>query len=319
MRFRPKIGDIMQDYGMDPVLLIPKNGGLKSTVAKTLMDMGVDYLNFERVDSDNYTDGNLKVQIYRGEDIPQVIEDLYFEQRVKAIGFTGDDLFDEYRLRNPGTIVQLLETIDWDDEEAMFRRPTLRWLARKGEAPKGKIRLAVNRKYEITSRIAAEERKEEFGIEPEIMVYSGNTEQTVADGINDMCIEIVYGGGTIERNRLEIKGMVRFSDFAVIGVNEASPLIFQRDYQMIDDRVRNTMENSYISLLALDPNKAFKKMGEEFAEYLGALKVCETSRGRQRVIEEYADLICFMSLNMAMAEIEFGGITREMYRRLKRK
>jgi len=310
MRFRPKIWDIIQEFDMDSVLIIPKNGGLQTVIGKTLQEMGID----EKDPSGR----SLDVQIYRGEDIPQVVEDMYFDKRVKAVGLTGDDLFDEYAMRNPGTIVQLLETVDWDDENAMFRRPTLRWLTRKGETPQGKVKIAINKKYELTSRAAVDERKDEMGIEPEIRVYAGNTEQTVADGINDMGIEIVYGGKTVKENNLEIRDKVRFSDFAIIGVDETSPLIFKRDYEMIEDRVKNPVENSYISLLASDPNKAFKKMGEEFAEYLGELRTCKTLEDRKKVAGEYSDLVCFMSLNMAMSGIEFKDVTKTMYRRLKR-
>ena len=134
-----------------------------------------------------------------------------------------------------------------------------------------------------------------------------------------MCIEVVYGGGTIQRNGLEMMGFVRFSDFAVIGVDEKSPLVFQREYTMIQDRLRNPAEGSYTAKLASDPNNAFKKMGEEFAEFLGALKGCKTEEDRQNVVGEFQDLMYTLQLNMAMRGVEFRDITRGMYRRLKRR
>jgi phosphoribosyl-ATP pyrophosphohydrolase len=343
MRFRPKIQDIIQEYQMDPVLLIPKNGGLRGIVSRTLGEMGVGYLSYEKVDRDRYKSGNLEVYLYRGEDIPEIIEDLYFGKRIKAIGFTGDDLYDEYRLRNPGTIVQVLETIDWIDEEARFLRPALCLMKRKGDGLKQrkgckeKWNVAVNRKYEQTSRIAIEEIRwalgyadvrdwpappagldDLLGFWPEIRAYSGNTETTVAQGINDLCVEVVYTGNSAERNGLEILGKpIRLSDFVLAGVNESSPLIFQREYDTIRDRLANPREGSYTCELAADENKAMKKMGEEFAEFMAELSRCRTEEDKQRVIEEFQDLLFALQLNMAMKDIDFRGITREMYKRFK--
>jgi phosphoribosyl-ATP pyrophosphohydrolase len=252
------------------------------------------------------------VQIYRAEDIPQVLEELYFEKKVKAIGFTGDDLYDEYVIKNPNTLVSILETIDWDDKKAAYRRPSLRWISRKEEIPKGKVKIAVNKKYEQTSRIAIEEKKEELGIDPEIRVYSGNTEQTVIDGFNDFCIEIVYSGETAKKNNLAVRDKIRFSDFVLIGVNESNPLIFQREYSVISDRVADPREGSYTSNLAADENKAIKKIGEEFAEFMVSLNKEENIPG------EFLDLLYTLEVNMAMKGIKLRDITKMMYRRFRK-
>ncbi len=341
MKFKPKIQDIIQDYNMDPVLLIPKNGGLKGVVSTTLKDMGVDYLNFDRIDRDRYKVENLEVYLYRGEDIPKLVEELYFEKKVKAIGFTGDDLYDEYMLRNPKSVVQIIETIDWIDGEALFQRPALCIMKRIGEKIEKedteKWNIAVNRKYELTSRKAIEEVRqimayadvcdgpippgfeELLGFWPDIRVYNGNTETTVAQGINDLCLEVVYTGDSVKRNKLEILGKpLRLSDFVLIGVNDSSPLIFQREYETIRDRVVNPKEDSYTSKLAANPNNAMKKIGEEFAEFMFALSTYKTEKDKQRLVEEFQDLLYTLQLNTAIKGIEFKDITREIYMRFKR-
>jgi hypothetical protein len=71
----------------------------------------------------------LELILARGEDIPQRIIDLS-DSGTLAFGLTGDDLFDEYVARYtaandiaPG--LKLLNTYDWFDKEAEFRRPAL--------------------------------------------------------------------------------------------------------------------------------------------------------------------------------------------------
>jgi phosphoribosyl-ATP pyrophosphohydrolase len=321
MRFKPKMKDVIAEFGMDPVILVPKNGGLKDIVVKTLKAMGVDYLSFDKIDRDNYTDGELTVSIYRGEDIPGVVEDLYFTKGVKAIGLTGDDLYDEYLLRTPLSLVSVLETVEWDDETATFRRPALCWMTREGETPTGKTRIAVNRKYEQTSRRAIDEIKDDLGIEPVITVYSGNTEQTVADSINDLVVEIVYTGTSVTRNKLDLKDKIRCSDFDLIGVNESDPVIFLREYQQMTNRVQNPKPDSYTSELASDQNRTIKKIGEETAEFIAALMEYQATKDpakRQALIGEFCDKFYTAMIAMAANGIGFKEMTAKIYRRFKR-
>lgn len=298
MRFKPKLSDIINDYKMDSKVLVPKNGGLNDATTEMLAALKEN--------------GEAEVLTYRGEDIPQVIEDMYFGNRVKALGITGDDLFDEYCLRNPGSALKVLETLEWYDEKAMFRRPTLCLLAPSGKKLEGKVRIALNKKYEETSKQYLTEIKPEFDYLT--TAYAGNTEQTVSAGINDACIEIVYSGKSIEEYGLVILDKVRSSDFVVIGVNEASPKAFARDYAMIESRVKNPKEGSFVNSISGDANKSFKKLGEEFSEYLTAC----SSGDKENVVAEYADLLCMMNINAARLGVDYSDITIEMWRRMKR-
>ncbi len=321
MKFKPKIRGIIQEYDMDPLVLIPKNGGLKDIVGETMKEMGMDYLSFRKIDRNNYEGDGMRVMVYRGEDIPKIVEDYYFDRKIKALGFTGDDLFDEYRLRNPGSIVEVLETIDWDDDEAMYRRPRLSVITRDGETPTGKVNIAVNRKYELTSRLFIDEVSEEMGIIPNIRVYSGNTEDTVVQGVNDMAIEIVYTGDSVKRNNLRIGDKVRYSDFDLIGVDESSPLIFEFEYRQLKDRKENPREDSYTSRQFRNLNDLSKKPGEELMELNGELRQYDlqpTRQRQERIVEEYADLNYTLQLNLIARDIDFREITKEMYSRRKR-
>jgi len=341
MKFKLSMCDIMKEYDMDPLIIVPKNGGLKDVVSRTLKEMGVDYLKSKKVDRDNYKSGGLTVSVYRAEDIPQVIEDLYFDKKIKALGFIGDDLFDEYKLRNSRTILQVFETVDWIDNKAKFMRPALCMMKRKGENLDGIVNVAVNEKYEQTSRKVLEEigwiigyaecrdgeKPEELrclsNFKANVRVYKGNTELTVAQGLNDICIEIVYSGSSIKRNGLEIIGKpLRVSDFDIIGVNESNPYVFKREYQMIVDRIKNPKEGSFTSELASDPNKSVKKVGEELAEFNRALGRYETSvdkeKARKDVLIEVPDLVYTIFVNAARCGIDFKDITKKMYQRMKK-
>lgn len=326
MKFKPKLRSIAEEYGMDLVILIPKNGGLKDTVSTTLNEMGVDYLAADKIDRDNFNDGVFKISLWRGEDIPKIIEDLYFEKGIKAIGFTGDDLFDEYKLNNPMTPVEVIETTEWIDESAKYMRPALCLLAPKGSQLKGKVKIAVNAKYEQTSRLALDEIKESLGIEPEIFVYNGNTELTVAQGITDAAVEIVYTGNSIERNGLEIIGKpIRCSDFVLIGINEKSPRGLWREFQIVGNRLKNPKEGSYTNKLASSNNGSIKKLGEEFSEFIQELvkydslqTISEKDENRKRIVEEFSDMLYVQIANAVMRGVNFDDIMKEKYRRMKR-
>ncbi len=302
MRFKPTTDNIINDYGMSNLVLIPKNSALQGGISSIL----------------NLKNDAIKIESFRGEDIPSILEDLYFKKKVKAVGITGDDLYDEYRIKNPNSLVELLETIDWNDASAMFRRPALCVIGRIGEEITQTPSVAVNRKYLETSKTGLEE----LGILPKISIYNGNTEATVASGINDLCVDIVYSGKTLNEYGLEIKEIIRFSDFSVIGVNEKSPLGLKRDYDMIFDRVKSPVEGSYTSKLSLDPNKAMKKLGEEFSEFARACTLYgltgDVAKERKDVALEFQQLFYTMSINAARCDLDFSDISQSFYSSLKR-
>jgi len=235
MKFKPKLTEIIKEYGMSPIVIIPKNRGLVNDFVKSkIRELGVE-IDFEDTDKQEYKVENITIYRYRGEDIPKIIEDFYFNKGIKILGITGDDLLDEYQLRNPNYIVENLETVDWYDEKAKFGRPALCLLIKKDiEKLQGKVNIAVNSKYEFTARSYLEEIND-GSFEPSIHVYNGDSEKTVAQGLNDACIEIVYSGKSLEENRLKIAKTIRLSDLDVVGIDEKSPL-FERNYKLRDAR-----------------------------------------------------------------------------------
>ena len=130
-------------------------------------------------------------------------------------------------------------------------------------------------------------------------------------------MEVVYSGSSVKNNNLEILGKpIRLSDFVVIGVNESSPLIMQREYNIIKDRVDNPRKNSYTSELASDDNKSIKKAGEEYTELIRELS--KEKYDKKRITSEFADLLYVLQVNLAKKDIEFKEITKEIYQRMKR-
>ena len=312
MKFKPKLTDIIKEYEMDPIVLIPKNKGLLNDIIKKIMrNFGIE-TNLEEMDKNNYKNGQIEIFPYKGEDIPQIVEDIYFTDRRKAIGLTGDDLYDEYKLKNLNTIVEILETIDWYDDNAKFKRPTLCLIQKNEQKLNGKVNIAIEKKYEFTGRKYIKEINN-GDFEPNIRIYSGNSEQTVKQGINDACIDVVYSGATIDESDLVIADKIRFSDFVIIGVNEKSPKVFERDYKIIQNRIKNPREDSYTTKLANNGREAMKKINEEIVEYVEAC----ISGDKNNIIAEYADVIYTVSINAVMKGINFEDITKEMYRRIK--
>ncbi len=316
MKFRPKIKDMINENYMDPVLVIPKNKGLQENLKWTLERLGIDISNEGGMKAGRCKTGNIELLEYKGEDIPKIVEELYFYNNIKAIGFTGDDLFDEYRLRNQKSLLSILETVDWYDPKATFTRPALCLLSKYEERPYGKYSIAINEKYEMTSRQALEELAQEAPLDPIIRLYNGNTEMTVAQGINDYCIEIVYSGKTVKDLRLNIVDTIRFSDFVIIGVDESNPMVFKRDYEMIEDRKENPQEGSYSNRLLSNPEEAIAKVNEEYEEFDEEIR--KENPDPKRIASEYADLNYTMNLAAVMKSTPFREIVRQMYKRQKK-
>ena len=87
-----------------PTLVVPKNSGLKGYVWKVLKEAGLDLEKAKKISETELIAENLDVLLRRGEDIPQIVTDEFRMGRT-VLGVTGDDLLDEYRLRNPQNIL----------------------------------------------------------------------------------------------------------------------------------------------------------------------------------------------------------------------
>jgi len=87
-------------------------------------------------------------------------------------------------------------------------------------------------------------------------------------------------------------------------------------WDVISDRVENPRDGSYISSLLRDPkgnDRVLEKVGEEFTEYLIAVK----NGKRQDIILEAADLQFHLLVSLKAAGIEFSEVLGELESRRK--
>lgn len=291
------------------LLYVPKNGGLCDYVLNLLPEIGIPV---EGKLNKNMKFGNLEIVLARGEDIPKRVEEQNKKGRI-AYGLTGDDLFDEYRLSNGLNLgfidgfLGVLNTYDWFDKKAKFYRPALCLLNKTGSIDDipYRARVAVNKKYELTStRFISQnnllKRKDLIIIE-----YAGGTEETVADGTNEACVDIVYSGKSLEDNNLKIVGPpFRFSDISLIGINN----VWEYEFSRIIERAKNPT-NSFTSKALKDSNEIVKKIGSESAE------VIQAYIKKENLVDEvidliYANMLALVNSGKKWWEIETGIIER---------
>lgn len=167
--------------------------------------------------------GRLEILNARGEDIPKRVDDCGLRGEV-AYGLTGDDLFDEYMLGSDKSPLGVPNTYDWFDADAQYGRPALCLMNPSGNLPEpgSKVSVAVNRKYERTSRRYLEARLGSASVDFEIATYAGDTENTIKEGTHDCCVEIVVRGAkaadsAMMQTGLQVVEVVRFSDISLIG------------------------------------------------------------------------------------------------------
>ncbi len=208
-------------------LYVPKNSGLHEYVNNLLSEIGVgNGGEFTRTDG---SAGTLELISARGEDVPQRVDDCLLRGEA-AYGLTGDDLFDEYILGAADSPLGVLNTYDWFDSNAQFYRPALCLLNREGRIPDSSatVSIAVNKKYELSSRQYLSQRFHSGNLQVSIVAYAGDTENTVAEGTHDWCVEVVYRGegspaSAVSRTGLKVAEVVRFSDISLIGREIVNP------------------------------------------------------------------------------------------------
>ncbi len=252
-------------------LYIPKNSGLHEYVNNLLSEIGVsDRGEFTRADE---SVGTLEIISARGEDVPQRVDDCLLRGEV-AYGLTGDDLFDEYMLGAGDSPLGVLNTYDWFDPNAQFYRPALCLLNREGQIPDSSamVSIAVNKKYELSSRQYLSQRFQSSKLQISIVAYAGDTENTVAEGTHDWCVEVVYRGerspaSAMSKTGLKVAEVVRFSDISLIGREIVNP--WEEEYRRISAVAQKPTGSSTSKLLA-DSNAICKKVGEESAEFVRA-------------------------------------------------
>lgn len=298
-----KLETILRNEGYQiQKLLIPKNGGL----------MGYRDVALERVGVDKFKD--LEITERRGEDIPKLC-DKYTEIGIPVFGLTGDDFYDEYKLRNPDSELRVVNTIDWYDEKAKFGRPTLCLLGREKDSldalPNGPI--AINEKYIYTINQYLDELENEIRRKlGKRETYRGGLEENVKKDLERLCIDIVYEGKTIEENNLKVLYIIRQSDIILITSWPKSENALAKDYGRIKNRKVNPT-NSYTSKLLQNPNKIIKKIGEEVAEFIADY----SKKNKKGIIGEAADVIYAIQTALVDLGINWNEIEKEIYKRQK--
>ena len=319
--YRENIFQFMKEG--EKILFIPKNGGLNDYVINMLPGIGinVDLELKKRARGD--VAGEIKqddttIVLARGEDIPQRVQE-YNGQGKLAYGLTGDDLFDEFVLRQSLEIFRqrmpvVLNTYDWFDKKAEYKRPALCLMNRTGnidDIPQ-EAKAAVNLKYQYTSEFYLSETPKKNGRRFKITAYAGDTESSVSDGTNDFCVEIVYGGDTRTKNGLEVLDIVRFSDIVLIGEDpDYFGKLVSEDLRQIIERKKNPKEGSYTTNLLKDRKTFRDKLISEAAEVFAAIE------GKGDLVSELCDLIYATNIVVVGRNIDLRKIESELERRLK--
>ena len=308
--FRERMGLFITEENAK--LYVPKNTGLNEYVNTLLREVGVDgHGEFER---EGQTNGKLEIIPARGEDVPQRVDDSILRGTV-SYGLTGDDLFDEYVLGTHHSPLGVMNTYDWFDPVAQFNRPALCLLNRSGKLPDSPttVSIAVNKKYERTSRRYLSERFGSGDLEFTVVPYAGDTENTVAEGTHDWGIEVVYRGekspeSAMSRTGLKVAEIVRFSDISLIGKEIVNP--WEEEYRRIS-AVAQTPTDSSTSKLLADNNEICKKVGEESGEFVRAFTQ------ESGIPEEYNGVVYAMMVAAAKLRVPWQEIETDLKSRWK--
>ncbi|MBI2558222.1 phosphoribosyl-ATP diphosphatase [Candidatus Woesearchaeota archaeon] len=312
--YRENMYDVIKGTGERvSALVVPKNNGLKGYAWKVMKEAGLDLESAKELEKGRLKVGDLRVLLRRGEDIPQIVVDEFNNGNI-ILGLTGDDLYDEYRLKNPQNLLKIENTYDWYDEKARFFRPTLCLINKSGKAQDIPLdaRIAVNGKYENTSRNYLQTSPLFDGKKSTVAVYNGDLESTVKRGTNDCCIDTVYSGSSIDGYGLGIVQKIRFSDLVVISPLKTEESFFgkviNREYGQIKRRKENPT-CSVTSQLLEDPEKLRRKINEESYELTQALS------GKGDVTAESADMLYSTFLALVQRDITLDDIAVEISKR----
>jgi ATP phosphoribosyltransferase len=182
-------------------ILAPKNSGLKAYTDKSFSFLS-------NLDS-------ARIIQARGEDIPLLLQQ-YFENKKKAIGLTGEDLFQEFNARFPENAVEIIKKIYWNDSEALFSKPVLCLLGSKQISKPSRITVYISSKYAAlaNSYLSKFEKK---GFSFKKVFINGCVESSASEGLADWVIDIVYSGKTLKRAGLKILDRITESDFVILG------------------------------------------------------------------------------------------------------
>ena len=184
------------------LFIVPKNSGLEKVKALLNRFQG-------------------KILEMRGEDIPLIVSNLSKIGK-NVVGITGEDLFTEFNLKKKNNLT-ILERIKWDDSRFIFGKPVLCLLGPKSKKFKNmpkNVRVCINKKY---SWIANQYLRNIKGFTFERFYLSGSTEETFANNLADLVIDIVCSGKSAKEAELCIYDKIFSSDIVVIGDKKRIP------------------------------------------------------------------------------------------------
>ncbi len=185
--------------------MLPKNSGLEAYRQE------LEKLPNERI-------------IVRAEDVCVFVEEM-LKKGKKCVGLTGEDLYNEYKLKNVISSVGVIEKIPWVDQTAIFNKPTLCLLGPIGKKLKNldttnsKPKVAINSKYKYLSEKFLNELGQK-GNSFEKVYLNGCTEEAYKMGLCDLVIDIVYSGKSAREAGLGIIERIMESDIVLVGERE---------------------------------------------------------------------------------------------------
>jgi len=189
----------------DALLILPKNSGLAEYRSK------LEELPNQKM-------------VVRGEDVPFFVESLS-KKGVKCFGVTGEDLFKEYKFKEPFGSVTKINTVPWVDEAALFGKPALCLLGPQGKSLNNldtfgaKPIIAISSKYKsIANNYLG--KLEQKGFSFEKIYLTGAIETAAKLGIVDLAIDIVSSGRSAKEAGLRVYDRIMESNIVIVGVRE---------------------------------------------------------------------------------------------------
>ncbi|MFH1316626.1 MAG: hypothetical protein ABII01_03845 [Candidatus Woesearchaeota archaeon] len=182
-------------------ILVPKNSGLRRYREEAL--------SF-------FTDKSRLIEV-RAEDIPFLLKQ-FKDKGKKAFGLTGEDLYKEFCLEKRCSKLKVLKRISWDDEKALFNKPTLCLIGPKNnrlESMKKDLTVCISSKYKRIARKYLNFLERKGFIFKKIYV-NGCVETSCSEGLADLIIDIVYTGDSLNKFKLSIYDKIMQSDFLIL-------------------------------------------------------------------------------------------------------
>lgn len=247
----------------------------------------------------------------RGEDVPEFVYRAgNLEKRV--IGITGEDLFEEYRLRNRLNGLEVVEKIEWYDEDFIYKKPALCLLGPESinlDLLPREITICINSKYRELSKKAILFLGNR-GFNCRELYGNGAIEEYSRLGLADLIIDIVCSGKTMKKYNLKEYYKFFYSNIVVIKPQSRPNFRLNDLYKIIQQKINNPNKNSYTSRLISNPNELKRKLIEEAGEVI-------TADSKENLIWECSDLLYFLFIIMARDRVTIEDIEKENERRNK--